>query len=242
MKFADAYDAHHSLYTEDLPFWQSLAEEFPGLILELGSGTGRIMNRLADDGYRIIGLDYDMEMLQTAQIKQQAQTRAGLVCGDFLAIPLEAAFSLIIFPCNTFSTLDLPDRMGLLSSCFDLLEPGGCLTVSIPNPAVMLELEPESGLEVEEVIEFPQTETPLQISSGWERRGNEFILIWGYDLLREDGLVEHLEVRTRHIIQAADEILDAFRQAGFRDIQAWGDYDRSVYQPDASFLIVSAKK
>ena len=46
----------------DLPVWRSLAEEFGGPVVELGSGIGRVSLDLGSSGYRVVGVERSEEM------------------------------------------------------------------------------------------------------------------------------------------------------------------------------------
>ena len=50
------YDSEHSDKTEDLVLYSELAEEFGDPILIVGSGTGRLMLHLAQEGYEVHGI------------------------------------------------------------------------------------------------------------------------------------------------------------------------------------------
>ena len=56
------YDLFHS-GSGDVPFYLDCARRFGGPILELGSGTGRVMIPLAEAGYEVVGLDLSPAML-----------------------------------------------------------------------------------------------------------------------------------------------------------------------------------
>lgn len=74
--FAQVYD----FFMEDVPYddWicyiKNICKNFnlnPFSILELGCGTGNITNRLALEGYTVLGLDLSVEMLTVANEKAQ---------------------------------------------------------------------------------------------------------------------------------------------------------------------------
>ena len=72
------YHAHHSRHLEDLPFWHWLAMNYPGPILELGCGTGRVLLSLVKSGQLLVGLDRDHAMLAFLQ-EQLAPPDSALV-------------------------------------------------------------------------------------------------------------------------------------------------------------------
>ena len=76
-----------------------------GPILELGCGTGRIFQPLAQEGLPMIGLDLDDEMLAHLH-KNSSLAQPAVFQADMAAFRLARHSTLIILPCNTFSTLD----------------------------------------------------------------------------------------------------------------------------------------
>ena len=75
--FAQVYD----IFMEDIPYdnWveyiKNIWKKFnliPKSIVELGCGTGNITNRLALEGYTVLGIDLSLEMLSIASQKAQS--------------------------------------------------------------------------------------------------------------------------------------------------------------------------
>ena len=59
--------AYVAQFSEDLPFWRTLATSSGSPILELGCGPGRVVFDLANEGFIVTGLDHDQEMIQWAR-------------------------------------------------------------------------------------------------------------------------------------------------------------------------------
>ncbi|HNB53573.1 MAG TPA: class I SAM-dependent methyltransferase, partial [Anaerolineales bacterium] len=100
------YHAHHLLRADDLPFWQTLAEEYADPVLELGCGTGRILLPLAPTGKHLTGLDADPAMLayfRTA-LPPHGYANLHLHQGDMRNFHFDQSFNLVLLPCNPYST------------------------------------------------------------------------------------------------------------------------------------------
>ena len=237
------YHAHHSLYTEDIPFWLALAEKCAGEILELGCGSGRVLMRLAEAGRRVYGIELDAGMLLLLrQLLPPAQRDlARLIQADFTRFRLEMRFGLILLPCNTYSTLNTSQRQSLLTCVRRCLQTGGWFVFSVPNPQLLEHLPRRSESEVEEVFPHPLDGEPVQVSSEWRRTLRQFILTWRYDHLLPDGRVDRLSVSVAHELTAVQEYLAELRSAGFISFDQYGDFDFSAFTPDSPNLIVSAQ-
>ena len=64
---AELYDLDHAGYADDIELYLRLAEVVGDPILELGSGTGRVLVPLVAAGHRVTGLDRSPAMLDRAR-------------------------------------------------------------------------------------------------------------------------------------------------------------------------------
>jgi SAM-dependent methyltransferase len=63
--FADIYDLYVGRFNADLYFYKSFCQK-TDRIIEIGCGTGRVLNDFLCEGYQITGLDISQEMLDKA--------------------------------------------------------------------------------------------------------------------------------------------------------------------------------
>jgi SAM-dependent methyltransferase len=219
-----------------------MAEREGGSILELGCGTGRVLAALAQAGYPVYGLDHDARMLAALRDQMPAGIKAPIFQSDLAQFRLGLIFSLILVPCNTWSTLAPAKRKTALVRVFDHLQPGGCFAASIPNPALLRRQTKHAEPEVEDEFLHPITGNPVQVSTAWERAGQAFHLEWMYDHLLPDGRVERLSVQVEHDLAPLEVHQAEMEAAGLEPEDEFGDYDRSLYRPDSPYLILTARK
>jgi len=87
------YETHADEYFQathaaDLhPMWRNFSQHLQtnALILDLGCGSGRDMRHFAQQGFRVVGVDYSSKLLQLAQ----SFTRQPLVLGNFVHLPFQ---------------------------------------------------------------------------------------------------------------------------------------------------------
>ena len=131
--------------SHDLPFYEQLAKECSGAILELGVGTGRVAIALARSGHSIVGVDTSEEMLavlaqQLRAESSQLRARVATTCADARTIDLGRRFPLVLFPFNGLAhqrqQLALEQ---LLANVIRHLEPDGyfAFDVTVPDPALL---------------------------------------------------------------------------------------------------------
>jgi len=237
------YHTHHSQDADDLPFWLDWARQQGSPILELGCGTGRVLLPLAEVGNTLFGLDHDAEMLDylRMQIPDLVSNRIILMRGDFRRFCLASGFPLILMPCNTYSTLSLPDRPIVLNRVRIHLAKNGVFIISMLNPNLFTQISDTSDPENESVFIHPETGNPVQVSSQWNRSGEKVLFRWHYDHLFPDGRVERNSISSTHFLQDADEILKEFENAGLNVAHTFGDFERGAFTLEAHNLIIVAK-
>jgi SAM-dependent methyltransferase len=242
--FPALYDAHHSLYKEDLPFWLALAKQHNGPVLELGCGTGRVLLPLAKAGIWMVGLDNDLGMLDYLRSRLPASLLPMplLFAAEITKFRLDILFSLIILPCNTWSTLSGTQRVDALGCIREHLMPDGVFAVSIPAPDLLMSLPARSDPIIEEHYLHPVDNSPVQVSSGWRRGKHHFTVTWHYDHLLADGSVERITARVRHDLASAKEYQQELISAGLKPQEVYGDFERSRYTPDSQELVLVAKR
>lgn len=232
------YHAHHSRYTDDLPFWLDLASRLGGPILELGCGSGRVLVPLAQSRHVVFGLDHDLGMLRF--LRQQIPL--DVFQADLAAFHLHRSFALILVPCNTWSILTPTIRLRSLSCILRHLRPGGCFAASLPNPALLAALPRRAEPEIEEEFTHPETGNPVQVSSAWRRGERFFTVTWVYDQLLPDGTIERETVKLRHELLPASTYLEELTASGFEPGTIYGNFDRTPYTTDSPELILTAFK
>jgi SAM-dependent methyltransferase len=237
-------NAHYKLNQEDLPFWLDLAARKGDAILELGCGSGRVLLGLAQAGYRVLGLDRDMEMLKFLRRNTPADLvrQVDIFQADMTAFHLGKQFELIILPCNTYSMLSSAQREAALTRVRQHLQPDGLFVASVPNPGLLRRLPRRSDPEIEETFPHPLDGEPVQVSSAWERTPSEFRLTWIYDHLQPDGQVERFTAHANHTLAGVSAYREELSRAGMYLEAQFGDFNNSPYKTDSSNYIFIARK
>jgi ubiquinone/menaquinone biosynthesis C-methylase UbiE len=108
--FIRAYDAFYVAGAPiggDIAFYECLARETGGGVLELACGTGRIALALAETGLEITGVDISEGMLNVARRKAAArpaavQQRVTLIQQDMSELNLGRRFGFVFVPARSF--------------------------------------------------------------------------------------------------------------------------------------------
>jgi ubiquinone/menaquinone biosynthesis C-methylase UbiE len=138
-EYAPFYDWENAqtVGRRDIRFWQRVAQQAGGPVLELGCGTGRIALPLARAGVDLVGLDRSAQMLERLQARQRrriaASRRPKLVRGDIRSLPFaDSSFAAVIAPYGILQSL-LSDRAlaAALAAASRVLTRGGLFGIDL---------------------------------------------------------------------------------------------------------------
>lgn len=132
------YDADHSDFADDLPFYRELARRTGGRVLEAMCGSGRLLLPLAQAGLRLTGIDSSLMMLDRARSRIAAAGLGAQIVlhhGDIRHEIPPGRYRLAIVALNSFMHLtSVADQLAALDSIHRALEPGGLLAIDVFNP------------------------------------------------------------------------------------------------------------
>ena len=254
--YAPFYDWENAqtLGKRDVPFWQNLALNAGGRVLELGCGTGRVSLPLARAGVPLVGVDRSAAMLAFARRRvrrSQLHGRLRLVQADIRHLPFPSAaplrrtrdsVAMVMAPYGILQSLLYERDLGqTLAEVHRVLQPNGTF-----------------GLEL--VADLPSWEEYRKRISlkGWRgRRGGSHITL--VETVRQDRArhrtifdQEFTERRGRqahvHRFSLAFRTLSVpqmtarLERAGFEIAALLGDYRGGRWDARADVWIILARK
>jgi len=108
-----------------------LAELRPGrLALELGCGTGIFLEKAAESGARIVGIDLSLDLLAAARARAAALGNVRLTSGNAELLPYPDGTFDAVYGSSVLHHLDLDRALGQAAR---VLKPGGLLAFAEPN-------------------------------------------------------------------------------------------------------------
>jgi SAM-dependent methyltransferase len=232
---ADLYDLYVQA-TFDLAFFEAEVHRAGGPVLELMAGTGRVSRAIAPHAPRLTCVDRSASMLRrlTAALGEQRPSPR-VICADVVALPLERAFALAIFPFNSFAELVSPGaQAAALREAHRVLRDGGRLIVTLHNPLVRRRT---LGGEPRLLGRFPRPAGgSLEVWARDTHTGTRTVAcLQTYRLFDGVGALERAHQLTIvfALIEPA-ELVGLAEAAGFRVVARYGDYDRSPFDPATS--------
>lgn len=247
------YDLTHDRLTDDIPFLLQLAGETGGPILEIGTGSGRLLIPLARAGYTVTGVDFSREMLARAEYRLAAESpvirdRARLIAGDAktLSLPGEADFGLIVFGYNTFMHLDEAAAGAALKRLRPLLRPDGRLLIDVANPMLLSMAADDPDFVLEDVLQDDARGGTVRQYTAYEGIPGEQAVdvTWLYetdDATAEDHEPSRVKARLRYFYLYPHQYDLLLSLTGFRLEAIYGDYKKSPFGEESDRLIMVAR-
>ncbi len=242
--FARYFDAQYRTFKQDIPLWLHLAAENSGPIIELGCGTGRVVQALIQAEHHVIGLDIDRHMLARAQnnISQFSQQNSCLVQADIQTFAFGVSFNLAIASMNTLSTFDDPELVASFANISGKLAPGGVLAFEISNTAV----DSFKGVDADEPLTAfvePDSGNPCQVyAQRIEGPAQDQVeILWHYDELFADGSTQRYTLRRKYFLRSKEKVQEFLDRANYSVVETYGDYDRSPLEEDSETMIIIAR-
>ena len=242
------YDSEHVDKTEDMTFYSDLAEKYGSPILIVGSGTGRLMLHLAEQGYTVHGIEIEEAMLERARRKRDAlpplKNRLVFHHGDALKVPLDGKFKLAIIPYNTFMHFtSLKAQRTLLSRLRDWVSQGGRLVIDLPNAGEAFAAQDNEAVTLERTfVELETGNLVMQQSVSRIDRVEQLMEVtWIYDEISEDSTVKRTVVPVLFRYFFLSELRLLLELSGFEIDDVLGDFDGIPFEDGVPRMIVVAK-
>lgn len=256
-KFAYVYDE----LMQDMPYakWKRFALEAwekygnPSDVVELGCGTGTLTVMLAEQGYRMTGIDLSEDMLAVAQNKAeerpplQGLLRSGslrFVRQDMTEWAAPEPVDSVISFCDCLNYLTEPEQIeAVFRATYEGLKPGGTFLFDVHHPDTLRRYEEEQPFVLDE-------------------DGISYIWTCGMDEEREE-IEHHLRIFVRrtadgkgkvsdvydrfdevHVERAYDPewLRQALLRAGFSRAECYADFEWEAPEAGAERLFYAAVK
>ncbi|MDT0346894.1 class I SAM-dependent methyltransferase [Streptomyces litchfieldiae] len=197
-------------------------------VLDLCCGPGLFLVPLARRGHAVTGVDLSPLMLDRARGACAADgVTARLVRADMLTHVEPGSYDVVLNVFTSFGYFPAhEDNVRVLRNAHDSLVPGGTLLVDVLGKEVLA-----GWIGRPQVVELDgayvvQRDTVLD---DWRRLRTDWTLV-------RDGTAREASITCW--LYSGAELSDLFREAGFTDVECFGDFDAAPYDQRATRLIV----
>ncbi len=236
---APFYDLDLEGYEEDVALYVALNEEYPGPILELGCGTGRVASSLALAGAEVTGVDLSPAMLEVAR-SSSGTDHVMWLHADMRDLDLGRRFALVLAPLGALQHLEtVADVVATFRVIAGHLEPGGVAVIDVESPhAEDFEPGPQPVIEHWTRPWRGGHVTKWVSSSGAPSLGLREVT-WHFDHQPAEGPLRRHSMQFTMRTFTLTELELAGRLAGLEAVAVHGDYDGAPYDDGAQRLVVT---
>jgi len=230
---AEVYDLIFPVREKTVDF---LAEGLePGAaVLDLACGTGNYACRLAERGFRVVGIDADPVMIERAE-KKRGNLPVEFRCGDMRRVDelCPERFALAFCIGNSLPHLATEEEIGsVLGRVHGLIAPGGRVVLQIVNFDRLL-----GGGRVElPAIEIK--EKGILFQRRYEKGPDARRVFFRVELtVRTKGGSKKLEDRVPLLVLESRRLKELFEEAGFRDCRLFGNFGGEPFGAESAAVV-----
>ena len=241
--WADWYDLAMGDRNPYIIFYSGLLTSTTRLVIELGCGTGIVIDALARELHtltdakdiRFLGLDGSREMLRIAR---QRNNRINWVLCDLRTFDVDAPFDLVISCYNTLQHVDSAGLAEAFSSIRSALRPGGLFAFDIYQPNLAYLRQPQHNRLAWEFIDESGRRLEIREDSFYDIASKLLTLDWR--VAPEGGNTTTPLARAhfrmwQHFPEDIDRLLS---DAGFSICARYGDLQKSPFHLSSKKQIV----
>lgn len=204
-----------------------------GALLDLACGIGRHSVEFAKQGFRVTGVDITRPYLEIARA---GATAAGMDItyehGDMREYCRPDHFDVIVSMCTSFGFFEnIGEDKAVLKNCYHSLKKGGKMVIDVLGKEVIA-----AQFKEKQWITYDEYELLAEaaITDDWSWIECKWVILKGD---------QKKELRYSHRLYSAYELKAAMKEAGFRDVAAYGDLSgRTAYDNNAKSLVVTGTK
>ncbi|MGG1576003.1 class I SAM-dependent methyltransferase [Fictibacillus sp. NRS-1165] len=227
-----------SIYDQMNDFFVQLVKKInPKYIADLGCGTGRLALYLGKKGYEVLGIDPDIDAIETAKQKDKKQlVKWKIGTSEHL---MRASFDLVMMTSNVAQVfLKDIDWNKTLLDIFHSLNNGGYLIFDTRNP-LRRAWEQWIKEKTKKFIQEPITGSQMMV---W----HEFLEINGpvvkYNTVYQNDNLQNTAEESALIFRTKEQIGNDLTKVGFIDIKVYGDWGFNEASENVNSFIFTAKK
>lgn len=238
-QIAPYYDYEHDGFADDIAFYRSVIPR--GSVIEVGAGTGRVMEPLARAGLEIWGVEPSGAMLERARERLRGMPNAHLVHGSLADLPDSTTFETALFTLNSlwhFPTL--AEQVKALHTVRKHLNTDGLLVVDCSNPLSLADRGAAGEVRQRFRVRREQEEITCW-SAAWDDEAAQILrLSLTYDTAGAAGVQRATaQLTLRYVYKGELDLM--LGGAGFSVTRTFGSYGLDPYHAGSPGLILLAK-
>ncbi len=231
------YDAEYVHIGGDIPYYEQVARETQGELLELACGTGRLTFPMAATETKVHGIDLAASMVDRARHKWRAlgpvdRSNLSFVVGDMRSYRVDRKFEAVVLAFNTLMHLtEDRDLLATLDTVKAHLAPDGLFHFDLHTPfPELLSRESEGRYDPQEMVAPDGSRYVVTENNSYDPRRQINRMRFFYQQVDKGGArignERYAELELRVLFpRELDLILDF---AGFEVLGDWDGFDRKL--------------
>lgn len=243
-KIANLYDLLFGEQTQDLEFYKYFIEKQKGPALEIGSGSGRLLIPYLQAGLNVEGIEPDPDMQNICLDNAKNLNLKPIIYQlNLQELKLTKKFKTIYMPLYVFQNINnKQSAIESLKKCHEHLEINGQILISIFIPWN----DPTGTYEETWRIRKSNISQNQKIILSESVHYDKFEQIQTkhlkYEVFNENRLVESYFEIIKFTCYSIFELTLILEQAGFKNIEVFGDYIQDAANGSSEAFIFHAKK
>jgi SAM-dependent methyltransferase len=245
---APYYDLEHAGYQEDVDLYLNYALAVGSPVLELGCGTGRLLEPLVCRGIEVVGVDSSPAMLALARKRLQESNllkHVELIEADARTLRLSERFRLAFVALNSFAHFTTrQDQRAVLAVIHQHLLPGGTLILDLPNADVRRYQQAEGQVFHQGIWTDESQHIMVShfIAATSDPEARLLHLTHFYDIHPQAGPLRRVIVENELALLSPGEAELLVENCGFQLSHVFGDYDLNPCADTSPRLIIVATR
>lgn len=234
-EFSKYYDVVFPLGEAQLSFIKKRAKD-KKKILDLAAGTGNYSIALAKEGYDVVAVDLDSEMVRKIEKKARNEgIKIRAISMDMKEIDkLEDKFDLIFCIGNSLVHLENIKEIGeVVSKLYNLLKKGGVLIIQIINYDRIVEKN------IKELPTIDKPEEEIKFIRDYEEKSGKILFKTKLIVKKGEEVYENCVSLYPLLSKDLENILKA---SGFNSIETYGGFNEAEYNIDSMAMVITAIK
>ncbi|MEF3310468.1 class I SAM-dependent methyltransferase [Paenibacillus sp. GYB004] len=225
----------------DTDFYKKLLDEVPGIALEIGCGTGRLLLSYLKDGYQVEGIDCSMQMLNTCKQKASEKGLSPVLYHQLMQdMILPKKYITIFIPLASFMCVsERGEAIRALEKIYDHLDNNGQVIIPLFIPQNVNKKEWTVGRrgtrsDGAEIITSSISNINFheQVQTNFDR----------YEIIKDGVLFETKFSTSKLRWYYKYEFIMMLEKVGFHDMTVYGGYNFQLMTDDQTFMIFRARK
>ncbi|MDF2588887.1 MAG: Methyltransferase type 11 [Anaerocolumna sp.] len=207
-------------------------------LLDIGCGPGIYAEKFYQSGYKVTGMDFSKRSIDYAiESANSKNFDIRYIYQNYLEMDFQNEYDIITLIYCDFGALSTMDRQKLLNNVYKALKPNGTFVVDVFSTNFNQSKKEEQSWSYHDGGYW--SEKPHACFESFYRYDDDNTLLDQYIVLTNDdtncyNIWNHLFT--------TDELIKDFSDAGFSDIQFFGDVTGNNYSENGDVICVKAKK